>query len=67
MKYLFLFLLYIARDGYFIYCYGDCNRKYEQALAASRSAGDEDAESSGENVLMKQFWLELYNRQYRYK
>lgn len=47
-----------ARDGYFIFCYGDCNRKYEEALAA-RSANTGDS-------LMKKFWLELYNRQYKY-
>lgn len=47
-----------ARDGYFIFCYGDCNRKYEEALAA-RSANTGDS-------LMKKFWLELYNRQYKH-
>lgn len=53
-----------ARDGYFIFCYGDCNRKFEEALSASRSADDDD---TGDNILMKKFWLEIYNRHYKYK
>lgn len=46
-----------ARDGYLIYCYGDCNRKYEEALAALRSARTGDA--------MKNIWLDVYNKQFQ--
>lgn len=45
-----------ARDGYIIYCYGDCNRKFEEALLAQRKTGDGDD-------LMKAIWLDMYNEQ----
>nr|XP_043068923.1 uncharacterized protein LOC108131847 isoform X5 [Drosophila bipectinata] len=44
------------RDGYIIYCYGDCNRKYEEALIAQRKTGDGDH-------LMKAIWLDMYTEQ----
>ncbi|XP_070144209.1 uncharacterized protein [Drosophila kikkawai] len=44
------------RDGYIIYCYGDCNRKFEEALMAQRKTGD------GDN-LMKAIWLDMYTEQ----
>ncbi|KAI8036225.1 hypothetical protein M5D96_011085 [Drosophila gunungcola] len=44
------------RDGYIIYCYGDCNRKFEEALMAQRKTGD------GDN-LMKAIWLDMYTDQ----
>lgn len=89
-----------ARDGHLIFCYGDCNRKFEEALSASRASisdlkmkrhhddfngstnslvarGGEGGETSGQdrqlqdeqqhNQLMKKFWLEIYNRHYKYK
>lgn len=46
----------LARDGYIIYCYGDCNRKFEEALQAQRKTGDGDD-------LMKAIWLDIYNEQ----
>lgn len=46
----------VARDGYIIYCYGDCNRKFEEALQAQRKTGDGDD-------LMKAIWLDIYNEQ----
>lgn len=45
-----------ARDGYIIYCYGDCNRKFEEALRAQQKTGD------GDN-LMKAIWLDMYTDQ----
>ncbi|KAM8720581.1 hypothetical protein ACLKA7_006596 [Drosophila subpalustris] len=44
------------RDGYIIYCYGDCNRKFEEALLAQKKTGD------GDN-LMKAIWLDMYTDQ----
>lgn len=46
----------LARDGYIIYCYGDCNRKFEEALRAQQKTGD------GDN-LMKAIWLDMYTDQ----
>lgn len=78
----------VARDGHLIFCYGDCNRKFEQALSASRASisdlkmkrhGNDcngtnggDGDNTGQdqhqhNELMKKFWLEIYNRHYKYK
>lgn len=45
-----------ARDGYIIYCYGDCNRKFEEALLAQQQTGDGDE-------IMKAIWLEIYHEQ----
>uniref|UniRef100_T1G9Y1 Uncharacterized protein n=1 Tax=Megaselia scalaris TaxID=36166 RepID=T1G9Y1_MEGSC len=41
------------RDGYIIYCYGDCNKKFEDALIAQKQTGDGDD-------LMKAIWLDIY-------
>lgn len=49
----------VARDGHLIFCYGDCNRKYDEALAASREARTGD--------VMKNMWLDIYNKQYKPK
>lgn len=45
----------IARDGHLIYCYGDCDRKYQEALDALREARTGD--------VMKDIWLDVYNTQ----
>lgn len=50
----------LARDGYIIYCYGDCNRKYEEAILAQKKSGDRD-------VLMEAIWLEVYKKEYKRK
>lgn len=47
------FTVFIARDGYIIYCYGDCNKKFEDALIAQKQTGDGDD-------LMKAIWLDIY-------
>lgn len=49
--------MYEARDGHLIFCYGDCNRKFEEALAASREARTGDK--------MKDIWLDIYNKQFK--
>lgn len=49
-----LLRVFLARDGYIIYCYGDCNRKFEEALLAQKQTGDGDD-------LMKAIWLDIYN------
>ncbi|XP_037028515.1 uncharacterized protein LOC119068835 isoform X1 [Bradysia coprophila] len=53
------------RDGYFIFCYGDCNRKYEEALAA-RSANTVSYEDSQFEVipLTQEKVLELIEQAY---
>lgn len=71
---------YPARDGHLIFCYGDCNRKFEEGLSASRASisglrmrrhGDDCDDDTGQdqqhNELMKKFWLEIYNRHYKFK
>lgn len=72
-----LYIIYKARDGHLIFCYGDCNRKFEEALSASRqslhtinnntSSTGQDESGGQPNALMKKFWLEIYNRHYRYR
>lgn len=44
-----------ARDGHLIYCYGDCERKYQETLAAMRENHTGD--------VMKNIWLDDYNKQ----
>lgn len=46
---------FVARDGHFIYCYGDCERKYEEALATWRESHTGD--------VMKHIWMDVYNNQ----
>lgn len=45
----------VARDGHLIYCYGDCERKYQEALESLRE------ERTGD--VMKDIWLDVYNTQ----
>lgn len=47
--------LKLARDGHLIYCYGDCERKYEEAMAALRENRTGD--------VMKNIWMDVYNKQ----
>lgn len=59
----------LARDGYLIYCYGDCNRRYEEALAAARAAqkvsqahiGRKKSPSPSGDDMAKMIWLQMYN------
>lgn len=43
----------IARDGHLIYCFGDCNRRFEKVESSNSGSGD---------GLVKEMWLEIYNR-----
>lgn len=45
----------LARDGHLIYCYGDCERKYDEALSALRESHTGD--------VMKNMWLDAHNKQ----
>lgn len=45
----------LARDGHLIYCYGDCERKYEEAMAVMRDNRTGD--------VMKNIWMDVYNKQ----
>lgn len=46
---------FLARDGHLIFCYGDCERKYQEAMDALREARTGD--------VMKDIWLDVYNTQ----
>lgn len=46
----------IARPGHLIFCFGDCNNKNRILNKNELST------SSGSDNLMKQLWLEMYNR-----
>lgn len=43
---------FIARNGHLIYCYGDCDRKYEEALATWRESHTGD--------VMKLIWMDAH-------
>lgn len=45
----------IARDGHLIYCYGDCERKYDEEMASLRENRTGD--------MMKNIWMDVYNKQ----
>lgn len=47
--------IHVARDGHLIYCYGDCERKYQEALDSLRESRTGD--------VMKDIWLDVYNTQ----
>lgn len=43
----------LAREGHLIYCYGDCERKYQEALDSLREAHTGD--------VLKDMWLDVSN------
>lgn len=46
-------MLNLAREGHLIYCYGDCERKYQEALDTLREAHTGD--------VLKDMWLDVSN------
>ena len=45
----------LAREGHLIFCYGDCERKYQEAMDSLRESRTGD--------VMKDIWLDAYNTQ----
>ncbi|XP_070132643.1 uncharacterized protein [Drosophila bipectinata] len=52
------------RDGYIIYCYGDCNRKYEEALIAQRKTVSLEESQFESPPLTQEKVLELIEQAY---
>ncbi|XP_037816785.1 uncharacterized protein LOC119607090 isoform X1 [Lucilia sericata] len=52
------------RDGYIIYCYGDCNRKYEEALMAQKQTVSMDETQFESPPLTQEKVLELIEQAY---
>ncbi|KPU77373.1 uncharacterized protein Dana_GF21835, isoform C [Drosophila ananassae] len=52
------------RDGYIIYCYGDCNRKYEEALLAQRKTVSLEESQFESPPLTQEKVLELIEQAY---
>ncbi|XP_059223571.1 uncharacterized protein LOC106095271 isoform X2 [Stomoxys calcitrans] len=52
------------RDGYIIYCYGDCNRKFEEALLAQQQTVSMDESQFESPPLTQEKVLELIEQAY---
>ncbi|XP_055370770.1 uncharacterized protein LOC129605192 isoform X2 [Condylostylus longicornis] len=52
------------RDGYIIYCYGDCNRRYEEALRAQKKAASMEESQYEAKPLTQEYILELIEQAY---